>query len=120
MDESTSTSSVPFSIIGGNRMYSMPQSVFNRARNGKSRRKKLRNPIEKMIDGHLFVFTKREFGKVKVIELPDNTPCKSWHQYIRKEIKEKIMMSKRLSVQRTYRLRNEANAAGIQRESKNN
>jgi hypothetical protein len=97
------------SIPAGKKEFIMPASIYNRAKQGQIRSAKIRRPIEKTINGMLFVFTKKELEKVWEETSGRNIGC-----FLREEINEKAMMSKKLSKMRSTRLKMEADAAAEQ------
>ena len=97
------------SVQAGKMEFIMPASIYNRAKQGQIRSAKIRRPIEKTINGKVFVFTKKELEKVWEETSGRNVVC-----FLREEINEKSMMSKKLSKMRSRRLKMEADAAAEQ------
>ena len=97
------------SIPDGKKEFTMSASLYNRAKQGKIRSANIRGAIEKTIDGKPFVFTKKEFEKVWEKTSGRNIGC-----FLREEIQERVMNSKKLSKMRSARLKMEADAAGTQ------
>ena len=97
------------SIADGKMEFIMPASLYKRAKQGQIRSAEIRGPIEKTIAGKLFVFTKKEWEKVWEETSGRNIGC-----FLREEIQERVMNSKKLSKMRSARLKMEADAAAEQ------
>jgi len=83
----------------------MSKGVYNRARRGRVRGKKLRNPVERVVGGTLLVFTMNEWKTVCEGYIADEDIALAMGI----EIKEKKDMSRRLSKYRDLRAIIEAN-----------
>ena len=97
------------SIPAGKKEFIMPASLYKRAKKRKIRGAKIRWAIEKTIAGKLFVFTKNELEKVW-----EETSGTNIGFFLREEIQERVMNSKKLSKMRATRLKMEADAAAEQ------
>lgn len=85
--------------------------AFLRIKGRKSRGAKIRNPIEILIDGATFVFTRQEWKKGKRKALEHERFPVDVLKVQREEILDKVKMSKRLSELRSWRLKLDADTA---------
>ena len=97
------------SIPDGKIEFIMPASLYKRAKHGQIRSAKIRRPIERTIAGKLFVFTKKELEKVW-----EETSGRNIGFFLREEIQERVMNSKKLSKMRSTQLKMKADAAAEQ------
>ena len=92
-----------------------PVRKFKWVRNRKDKGTKIRKPVMVVVDGHLFIFTKKEWANGKKLALRHKDFLKDLRRVHKKEIQEKKDGCKKLAKQSDLRFKLEADAAGSQR-----
>jgi hypothetical protein len=87
-----------------------PLSVFRRARTQKYRARKIRKPVQVVINGELFIFIKKQWDKGRSMALDYLRFCKGLPSLYKWECKTRHNILKKRAKQRNLRIVNEANA----------
>ena len=93
----------------------LPVKTFERAKNRKDRGARIRQAVTEVINGTLFIFTRKEWANGKTTALKHKEFLKDLPRVFRDEIQEKIKSCKRLAKQRNLRSKLEADVAGRRR-----